>query len=67
MEEMTLKNNEESFKMLVKLIKMDYIGFIKCIIGNTIFADDEGQEYKVKIVSINDDEIIICKDKEDGK
>lgn len=67
MKKITLKENEESFKMLVKLIEMDYIGFINCIIGNTIFADDEGQEHKVKVLSINDDEIVICKDKEDGE
>ena len=62
-----MENNKESFKALAELIKMDYSGFIKCVIGNTIFVDDEGQEHKVKMVSINDDEIIICKDKEDGE
>jgi len=62
-----MKNNKESFKALAELIKMDYSGFIKCVIENTIFADDEGQEHKIKVLSINDDEIIICKDKEDGE
>ena len=60
-----MENNKERFKTLAELIKMDYSGFIKCVIENTIFADDEGQEHKVKVLSINDDEIVICMDKEE--